>query len=90
MTERLARLRETLELLDELERGHIAYRLGRVRDALLIDVSVPGERWEIEMFSDGHIEVERFISTGDIGDRNALRMLWKHASDDKAVDKERD
>jgi hypothetical protein len=33
-------------------------------DALMVAVTVPGERWEIEFFSDGRVELERFVSQG--------------------------
>jgi hypothetical protein len=32
----------------------------------MVLVTVPGERWEVEFFADGSIEVERFISNGEI------------------------
>ena len=53
------------ELCRELDRRHSAYQLLIVRDAaLMVAVAIPGERWEIEFFEDGHIELERFISQG--------------------------
>jgi hypothetical protein len=53
------------ELCHELDSRHIAYQLLIVRDAaLMVAVAVPGERWEIEFFEDGHIELERFVSEG--------------------------
>jgi hypothetical protein len=30
----------------------------------MMSVAVPGERWEIEFFDDGRIELERFVSQG--------------------------
>ena len=41
-------------------------------------VSVPGERWEVEFFCDGSVEVERFVSNGvDTGDVLA-ELFSKH------------
>lgn len=41
------------------------YELLVVRpEAIMVLLSVPGERWEIEFFPDGHIELERFVSQG--------------------------
>jgi len=41
------------------------YELLVVRpEAVMVLLSVPGERWEIEFFLDGHIELERFVSQG--------------------------
>jgi hypothetical protein len=52
-------------LCAELDRRHVAYQLVIARqDALMVSVAIPGERWEIEYFDDGHIELERFVSHG--------------------------
>ncbi len=32
----------------------------------MVEVVVPGQRWEVEFFQDSHIEVEKFISNGII------------------------
>lgn len=75
-------LSHTLRLLERLEAHHIAYRLEHVRDALMIVVAAPGERWEIEIFEDGRVEVERFISTGAIDDADTVERLFEqHGSD---------
>jgi hypothetical protein len=58
-------LSKAAELCHELDRRHVAYQLLIVRDvALMISVAIPGERWEVEFFADGHIELERFLSQG--------------------------
>ena len=57
-------LAKALDFLDRLDDARIWYRLEHVRDALMVVTAVPGERWEIEFFDDGHVEVERFVSTG--------------------------
>ena len=64
------------EFLRQLESRRVAYRLRRVRDALMVDVSVPGERWEVEFFPDGSIEIERYRSNGEIGSEEWLEDLW--------------
>lgn len=52
-------------LCAELDRRHLVYQLAVVRQgALMVSVAIPGERWEIEYFDDGHIELERFVSQG--------------------------
>ena len=70
-----------LPFLDRLEEKKIYYRLNRVRDAIMVEVAVPGERWEIEFFEDNHIEVERFVSDGEILDERELHDLFKRFSD---------
>lgn len=40
-----------------------------------VDVSVPGQRCEIDVLSDGSLEVEVFRSNGVIGDGAVLEQL---------------
>ena len=48
--------------LHSLKRGKIHYTLQNCRDeAIMVLVTVPGERWEVEFLVDGSVEVERFI-----------------------------
>lgn len=62
--------------LKQLEHGHIYYTLASHRDdAIMVYVTVPGERWEIEFLGDGSVEVERFISHGELGGEEALADL---------------
>lgn len=64
------------EFCRELDRRHVTYELRIVRDeALLMSVALPGERWEIEFFDDGRIEVERFVSHGVASAPDALAEL---------------
>lgn len=56
-------LAKLLSFLDSLEHGKIHYRLAHVRDSLMVEIDVPGEKWEVEFFDDGEIEIERFVST---------------------------
>lgn len=64
-------------ILKKLEDKNIFYKLARIRDSVLIEVVVPGERWEIEVFEDGHLEIEKFISSGDIYDEKEIYNLLK-------------
>jgi len=41
-----------------------------------VEAVVPGEHWEIEFFQDGHIEVERFRSDGEILGPEAIERLF--------------
>lgn len=40
----------------------------------MVLIAVPGQRWEVEFFVDGHVEIERFVSTKD-GVVNDARLL---------------
>jgi len=68
--------------LKQLERAHIHYILACHReDAIMVLVTVPGERWEIEFLGDGSIEVERFLSNGEICGEEALHELLTRYAD---------
>ena len=61
----------------QLDEAHIHYTLACHRQgAIMVLVTVPGERWEVEFLGDGSIEVERFLSHGEICGEEALRELW--------------
>ena len=69
-------MEQLLDLLDKLEEHQIYYRLNKVRDAIMVEIAVPGQRWEVEFFPDGSIEVEKFITAGVIEDASALDVLF--------------
>lgn len=71
-----------LSFLNDLRTAKIHYRLGHLRDeAILVEVAVPGERWEIEFFEDGSVECEVFRSDGTVRDASALDELFKRHAD---------
>ncbi len=74
-------LGKLLAFLDRLESVNLWYRLIRVRDSVMVKVSVPGEMWEVEFFEDGHVEVERYVSTGSIEGEEAIDRLFDLYSD---------
>jgi hypothetical protein len=78
--------REMLALLNRLEEAKIAHRLAKHRDdAIMIEVDVPGERWEIEFVDYGdevHVEIERFRSNGVMYDEKVLDKLFAFYSAD--------
>jgi hypothetical protein len=68
--------------MNKLKAAKIHFTMASFRDdAVMLQVSVPGERWEVEFFSDGTIEVERFRSTGSIEGPSALGELLSRFSD---------
>jgi hypothetical protein len=75
-------LENLLVFLRKLDRHKIFFRLSRPRDeAIMVEIVVPGERWEVEFFADGHTEIEIFgPSSGMIGEAN-LERLWTQFSD---------
>lgn len=55
------------DLLDKLDDARIHYSLSRHRSGtVLVSVTVVGQRLEIDVFGDGHMEVSRFIGQEDI------------------------
>ena len=68
--------------LQNLEKQTIDYSLAHHRDeAVMVIVAVPGERWEIEFLSDGSVEVEKFVSNGEIAGEEALSELFDRYSE---------
>lgn len=55
------------KLLKRLDETHCYYSLSRHRpDAVLVTITFVGERIEVEVFDDEHMEVSRFLGTEDI------------------------
>ena len=74
---------QLLNFLERLESAKIAYSLRHIReDALMVEVRVPGEIWEVEFLRDDEIEIERFRSNGRIEDASLLDVLFARFSAD--------
>ena len=71
------------EILQTLDAARIDYRLSRHRnDTVLITVTKIGERLEIDVFADGHVEFCRFQGTEQVSsDEAELARLLKQGSD---------
>ncbi len=73
---------ELNSFLNKLEEKKIYYRLNKVRsESIMVEVVVPGQRWEIEFMDDGDIEIEKFVSDGKCYDKEELEILFKDFSD---------
>lgn len=48
-------VQKLLAFVNELDRRRIHRRLASVREAVMVEVHVPGARWEVEFFADGHV-----------------------------------
>jgi hypothetical protein len=81
-------LQGMLDFLHALEQRKIFYRLSRIRpEALMVEVAVPGERWEVEFFADGSVETERFVSEGGVrAGADRLAQLLAKGEPDALVD----
>ncbi len=64
--------------LNKLDVIKIYYKINKIRnESIMVEVAVPGQRWEVEFMEDGTIEIEKFISDGIIYDKNELDVLFR-------------
>jgi hypothetical protein len=65
--------RRLVDLLNRLDAAHVHYTLGHTRpESVMVDISMPGWRWEVEFMLDGSIEIERYKSLAGAEDDPAL------------------
>ena len=67
-----------LAILEELDNKGIYYRLNNVNtenDTILIEMAIPGERWEIEIDIQNTVSIEKYVSDGLVYDESELRKL---------------
>ncbi len=69
-------MEKLIGFLEKLDEKKIYYKLNKVRDSIMVEVAIPGERWEVEFFADGNVEVEKFISNAEILDEKELEQLF--------------
>ncbi|MFO1443898.1 hypothetical protein KDN24_11920 [Bacillus sp. Bva_UNVM-123] len=75
-------LKKLIHFLNKLEESNIFYKLNKVRnEAIMVEIAVPGQRWEVEFMEDGTVEIEKFISDGDLYDVKEIETLFKDFSD---------
>jgi len=77
-----ATIHDLLVFLTRLKAARIYYRLSDPTEgAVMVEVSVPGERWEIEFHEDGRISVEVFVSRNGVQSQELIDELFKRFSD---------
>jgi hypothetical protein len=75
-------LNRLLAFIAELDRRSIHYSIASHRSmALMVEIDLPGEKWEVEFMDGGGLEIERFRSDGQIADETALADLWAATND---------
>jgi hypothetical protein len=75
-------LKDINKFLNILEKNTIYYRLNKIRsEGIMVEVAVPGQRWEIEFMEDGTIDIEKFISDGSFYGKEELEVLLNEFSD---------
>lgn len=64
---------KVFEVLKRLEEAKVHYFIGRYRlDTSDITATFVGERVEISVFEDGHVEVSRFVGSEDVLNESVL------------------
>jgi hypothetical protein len=77
-----ATIRDLLSFLARLKTAHIHYTLADPTDgAVMVEVAVPGERWEIEFHEDGRVTVELFVSSRGVQGSELLEDLFQRFTD---------
>lgn len=70
----MAMTHELYRVIRLLERERVHYRLDRHRDdSIMITATLVGERIEIDVFEDGHVEYSRFRGNEDV--ENEIPLL---------------
>jgi hypothetical protein len=65
------------EFLERLRAAQIHFDLASYReDTIMVQIAVPGERWEVEFFASGAVEIERFRNDGTITDPKELEFFF--------------
>ncbi len=70
------------EFIRELDASRTQYEVTSVREgAVMVEVTLPGERWEVEFFENRDPEIEVFVSDGTIHGPEKLAELREKAKD---------
>jgi hypothetical protein len=78
----MAKLSNLTKFIDRLDGADLHYTLTSVREAaVMVGVTIPGERWEVEFMADGDVEVEVFKSDGKIHDESMIKDLFERSKE---------
>ena len=82
MTTTITSIAGLIDFLDRLKAARIHYGLSDPTDgAIMVSITVPGERWEVEVLADGQFRVEVFRSRGGVEGAEAIDELFRRFSD---------
>jgi len=76
-------LQKLITFLDKLEDCKMYYRLNKTRDSIMVEIPVPGQRWEVEFMFDGTIEIDIFMTENEILDERELEVLFRDHAERK-------
>lgn len=74
-------MQRLVSFLIKLDDSKIYYHLERARDSIMVEVTIPGQRWEVEFMIDGTIQIEKFVTENIIYDERELETLFRLYSD---------
>jgi hypothetical protein len=83
-----SRFGRLLDFLNRLDSVGLHYALAHTRpDSIMVDVSVPGWRWEVEFMADGSLAVERYRSVAGVESDPGLldQLVAEFGSGDPAL-----
>ena len=72
---------DLIGFLEKLEECKLYYRLSKIREGILVEITVPGERWEVEFMRAGVVVIEKFKSDLETYDESELSVLFDEFSD---------
>jgi glyoxylate carboligase len=62
-----------LDFLNRLDQCQVHYSLRHTRpEPVMVDLALPGQRWEVEFMNDNTIEIERYESMASVENNPAL------------------
>ena len=74
------------EVIKSLESAHIRFFLERTRpDTIRVSANFVGERWEIDVFEDDHVEISRFRGSEEV--EGGMELLHARLADEAIVAK---
>ncbi|MDR1960979.1 MAG: hypothetical protein LBQ16_01700 [Gracilibacteraceae bacterium] len=76
----MSALAKLIDFTTGLEKNKIYYRLEKSDNAIVVAIAIPGERWDARFLLDGSIELEKFLSDGEVADvTDELEKLLERA-----------
>ena len=73
---------DIVSFLAKLREAHIHYELSDPTEgAIMVEIAVPGEKWEVEFHIDGRVSVEVFVSSKGVQGEELLQELFRRFTD---------
>ncbi|MGM0601246.1 MAG: hypothetical protein ACQETH_15660 [Candidatus Rifleibacteriota bacterium] len=75
-------MNKIFKFLRQLRKRKIFFSLKQIREkSIMVEIAVPGQRWEIEFLEDGTVEIEKFFSNGQIFGEDEIQILFRDFTD---------